>query len=127
MNSNEPTYGDDHDASASIAALEDALRRLPQISVPSDLEGKLMAAIPQRTAVAERRASLKQYVWWFAFSAAAAVIISASILLGRSEERIDRPEGITTADGREGSLVVDLVLSKETDPCNILPPLGDWR
>jgi hypothetical protein len=66
----------------TLESLEAELRSLPEVDVPETLEGKLLAAIPDRqpAAAAEHRAERHPGLWDFGVTAAAAVLILALML-----------------------------------------------
>ncbi len=112
--------------------IEESLLRLPPIDVPAGLESKLIAAIPRVAVdahVQKNRPARPSYRRWIAFSAAAVVLIGlGTVLRFSNDERTTVPGELAKNDNRTGSVVgMKLAISKETDPCNILPPLGDWR
>jgi hypothetical protein len=135
MNSHRFTDDAAGDAGDAFGAeqIEEALLRLPPIDVPAELESTLIAAIPRgvvEPTVPKEWPARPGYRRWIAFSAAAVVvlIVLGTMQLFLNEERTKVPGELAKNDNRTGSVVaIKLAISKETDPCNILPPLGDWR
>jgi hypothetical protein len=115
-------WGDD-------AAVEDELRRLPSAKVPIGLEATLIAAIPKDFRCAETRvpglATQHRLATWA--SVAAAILVLAAIVAPRGNRDV---AGGPAHPGDSKLLMQatpELVVTKETDPCNILPPIPDWR
>ena len=71
--------------------------------------------------------SPNNYKIWLIVSTAAALLFSAAMVLFQHEKQVaDRSRG-TNLKSMDATVEFNPVLSKETDPCNILPPLADWR
>jgi hypothetical protein len=119
----------DGDQALSDAALEAALHRLPSVEIPRGLEDRVVAAIPRVLPVVQRRSSggkLRERQWLgLAAVAAAMVLVVVSVASWHGSGRDNSTVGPPRPDGR--MVVVKFVQTKETDPCNILPPLADWR
>jgi hypothetical protein len=111
----------------STESLVNRLRRLPEPLVPNLLEAKLLAAVPTRarhTAVPRRAGK-----WCVAVGAIAAVVLAAVVTWPRVRGNNAGPktEIATIQTNAPQSPRFNRHDSKETDPCNILPPLADWR
>ena len=102
------------------------LRYLPAPRVPDGLEGKLLSAIPVRSTQAARRRSSG----WVCVLGAAAVVVLAVVFGRPTSRREAEREGNRVALVQSPAPHFDPFEnhdSKETDPCNILPPLSDWQ
>jgi hypothetical protein len=119
----------DHDESLSDAAIEAALRRLPPVAIPRGLEERVVAAIPRAMPALQRTSSaskLRERQWFgLATVAAAMLLVVVSVASWHGNRQGNSTIGPPRPDGR--MIVVKFVQTKETDPCNILPPLADWR
>jgi hypothetical protein len=121
----EPEHGPQ-----SLEALEEQLRRLPEPKVPEDLEAKLIAAIPAVASIPQV-ARPRKWQWSAgAVVAAAAALVVLFLLLPRGRnpdaaQRPSAPDNRRLTQSTRGALAINSL--KETDPCNILPPLPDWR
>ncbi|NLE62125.1 MAG: hypothetical protein GX616_27525 [Planctomycetes bacterium] len=96
--------------------------------MPEDLEAKLIAAIPA-AAPARRRNRAATWRWAAGVGLAAAAALALVVLLSHRHEP-DRRRSPVVSDGRAESTPSGLLASsdpKETDPCDILPPLPEWR
>jgi hypothetical protein len=112
----------------SDEALESALRDLPPVKVPAALEGRLIAAIPRQLTVArpERHTAWRRS--WLVVGTAAAVAVAASVVISVREDNDDPQRNDLAAAGIPSDvLAIRDIHSKEIDPCNILPPIRDWR
>jgi hypothetical protein len=125
----KPTNEFNDDPSLSDTAIEAALRRLPPVTMPRGLEERVVAAIPRVLPVVQRSASaskLRERQWFgLAAVAAAMVLVVVSVASWHGNRRSNSTIGPPRPEGR--MIVVTFVQTKETDPCNILPPLADWR
>ena len=112
----------------SLEAVEDRLRRLSAPQAPEGLEARLIAAIPTRPAVAGAPAS-RRWRWPVLAGLAAAVAWALFAFWPRSQDSnvAQRPSALKEATPgiKPGSLAA--IDPKDFDPCNILPPLPDWR
>lgn len=96
--------------------------------MPDGLQAKLVAAIPARS-TAPARAAPTIARWAMATGALAAAALIALLFSQRGEQGgvAQMPQAITArSTARNASSLIDHK-HQETDPCNILPPLGDWR
>jgi hypothetical protein len=111
-----------------LEAIEDRLRRLPAPRVPEGLEARLIAAFPARSALPVARAA-RRWRWAVAAAVAAAAAVACFMLWPRTREPdVTQRSSIPEERGpgiEPGSLAV--IDPKDFDPCNILPPLPDWR
>jgi len=110
--------------SQSLAALEAALRGLPQPRPPENLEAKLLAGIPR---IAPAPVSRTRAWWPLAAGlgvAAVALVLAAILFWG---DLVDGPQPAPSALGDVSlrHMLPDEVRdhSKETKPCDVLPPL----
>jgi len=129
MKSNDPIDDLDREQLESVESLEDRLRKLPPVGVPCGLEAKLIAAIPQQhsTTLKETHAPAR-FLRWAMFSAAAILVFVVALVLSADYWSMTPvTKGPSRSDDQDGRIAVTLVNFKETDPCNILPPLPDWR
>jgi hypothetical protein len=109
--------------------LEARLRRMPQPAAPNDLEAKLTAAIPARFPSRAVR-TLPRWIRWWAAGAGAAAAAAVCLVLIHSQ---GAPDGARQSGaGPSGAMNIlsqrfGICDPKETDPCNILPPLSEGR
>jgi hypothetical protein len=122
MSADDSIHGD-RDLSPSAEEVETSLRRLPAVNVPRDLEARLISAIPAASMTTRRKRRWQSVRRLATFGIAATVAAIAVWLIGH--ERRD-PQSVAVSP-LEVSVVATTVQFKETDPCNILPPLADWR
>ena len=134
MKSNAPPNDDDAGPWASEWALEESLRRLPTPGTPPGLGARLIGAIPRHEVVRKVSPSPLARRRWFAWaSLAAAILVLATIVAQRGDRdvAVGPPSGVAvgppsgSGDDRQGTQRTVFVVTKETDPCNILPPLRD--
>jgi anti-sigma-K factor RskA len=64
---------------------------------------------------------------WRAVGAAAALLFLAAILLIHHENQVAEGSRTGKLKSMETKVEFTSVVTKETDPCNILPPLPDWH
>ncbi len=116
---------------AALKSLETELRRLPKVEVPETLEARLLAAIPRMPTETARRRRIRWRRWTIGVgsaAAAAALIIAAVMLpLHRSTENFQKSMGVSTDTSPPYVLDDRITRSEETRPCDILPPLPNWR
>lgn len=117
---------DEREASLSNEALEAALRRLPAVNVPRGLEAKLIAAMPRPVAEIKSKHEPAAYLRLAAVGVAAAAVAAAVLLSILKPQSKDGPE-LVSAQAEAPAISVTMVEFKETDPCNILPPLANWQ
>lgn len=119
-----------------LSSLAQRLRSLPPPAVPDDLHAALVSAIPLRAApVAVVRAKARWLITGGMVAAVVATVLFASH--ARQDRVAQRPSSrklLTTPPVAAPRAHVDPQQSnpknpnpEETDPCNILPPLGSWR
>jgi hypothetical protein len=120
MNSRYPT------SESAAADLTERLRRLPVPPAPEELESKLLAAIPARFGRTEVRSRSRR---WPIAAGALAAAAAAYFLLWPLAHQTDQPTKTKTV-----AIKSSVPRSKfhqhdpqETDPCNIFPPLANWR
>src|SRR5262245_36338542 len=110
---------------ANNQAIVDQLRRLPTPDVPEGLEARLFAGIPRPVSPKTR---WFQWIVLAGFSAVAAAGLALIFLSPRI--RSIKDTGTGSANDRRNVVAAWPAFSldpKEIDPCNILPPLGDWH
>ena len=110
---------------ANNEAIVDQLRRLPTPDVPEGLEDRLIAGIPRPVSAKTRLAPWKVLAAVSAVTAAGVILVFLSTL-----HRFTKDPGTGAAsDSRDvvGAWPARSLDPKETDPCNVLPPLGDWN
>jgi hypothetical protein len=107
-------------------AIEAALRGLPTIDVPRELEARLHAGIPRTKVIAKTGRKPMRWREWLAVSAAV-LLVMASIAAWRAGEKMTTVSGTTSPNPNQDMVAVSFVQTKETDPCNILPTLHDWQ
>jgi len=112
------------DERGRLEDLEAQLRGLPRPQVPPDLADRLIAKIPTGRA-APRDAMPWRWVAVPLVAAAALLIVLLPQPRARDMARRVRSTTITTS--KPDTDVIVRSYTKETDPCNILPPLPDWR
>lgn len=116
---------DDDLIAAQVTGLRDSL---PNASVESRLQLR-MRRNWEATCEKDRKSARppNKYKSWLVVSAAAALLVSTAIILFQKDKQI--PDGLRRDNAQSVGVEVEfnLVHSKETDPCNILPPLADWR
>jgi hypothetical protein len=136
--------------------LEEQLRQLPKPKLPDGLEAKLLAAIPAiicpkttcgagvppahaaETAAPQTQSlttvpkaappKIRRWLAGAAIAVAAAGILFCLVSQSRNPNVSRQPNSSNenpTAPSAPHSLAV--INMKETDPCNILPPLPDWH
>lgn len=110
-------------------AIEAALRGLPSIDVPRDLEAKLIAGIPRaRVIVKQNRKPMRLREWLAVSTAIAAVLlVMVSIAAWQAGQKMTTVRGTTSPNSNQAVVVVSFVPTKETDPCNVLPTHHDWQ
>jgi len=116
------------ETSPELGPLEKQLRRLPKPKVPEGLEARLIAAIPPAASAGRRhRAAIWRWVAGAGIGAAAVLALSV-VLSDRHTGDVDRSPTVSNG-GPANPVSVPLASNntKETDPCNILPPFPDWR
>jgi hypothetical protein len=110
---------------ANDQALVEQLRRLPTPVVPEGLEDRLIAGIPRPVST---KTQLRQWKVLAALSAVAAAVVILAFL-----SQLDHlTKGTRTGSANKSREVVAArpapsLDPKETDVCNVLPPLGDWH
>ena len=104
--------------------IESALRQLPAVNVPANLEASLIAAIPAPRVIAREKRQWQSVRRLAVVGVAATVVGIAVWLIG--QERGD-PQSVAVSQSEAAVVAAPTIQSKETDPCNILPPLADWR
>ncbi len=111
-----------------LEAVEAGLRRLPTPQVPEGLEARLIAAIPAHACVAKARVS-RRWRWHFGAAAATAAALAVFVLWPRPRDPnlAQRPNAEKNASQGIDSAPNPSAELKDTDPCNILPPLPEWR
>ena len=106
------------------ASLEAALRGLPRPTVPEDLPGRLIAAIPVSPGAArDRSARLAPTM-----AVAAALVVATLLIRPRPDLAGARPMPSGLAD-TSTCFILEPALTpstEETRPCDILPPLPSW-
>lgn len=116
----------------ALKSLEEELRRLPKVNVPDTLEQRLLAAIPETQAATVSRSRVRWRCWAVGVGSAvaAAAVIAATVMLPlhRSTDDPDGSAGVLT-DTSSLCVLGDQTNahSQETMPCDVLPPLPDWR
>lgn len=124
----QPSPDSDHEF-PSLEGLKKQLRQLPQPRPPEDLEAKLLAAIPPVAAMASI-ARPRMWRWFTAAGTAAVAALLMCLLLPRGEApKAARKPSPLSGSSRDDSATRLVIINclKETDPCDILPPLPDWR
>ncbi len=103
------------------------------------MEARLIAAIPARPAperpasdrTAAGRTSVRmRRIWPWALGAgmAAALVVAVVVSPDRDSDGVARrPGALRRSGGDSAAGVLRVHIAEETDPCNILPPLPDWR
>jgi hypothetical protein len=127
MAANREQYPERGEREPSIEQLAEQLRRLPKPDVPDGLQEKLLAAIPTTATLRKSSTARRRYRRAvIAIVATAAGIAFVFMHAGRPPEAPLRPQEMHTA-GNAHSMPHSLAIVdvKETDPCNILPPLPD--
>lgn len=96
--------------------------------MPDGLQSKLVAAIPARSA-APARAAPAIARWATATGALAAAALMALLFLPQGDKAsvVQKPQATTDRSTASNTSPFTDHNPQETDPCNILPPLGDWR
>ncbi len=116
---------------AALKSLETELRCLSKVEVPETLEARLLAAIPRMPTETARRRRIRWRRWTIgavSAAAAAALIIAAVMLpLHRSTQNFQKSVGVSTDTSPPYVLGDQITRSEETRPCDILPPLPNWR
>jgi hypothetical protein len=117
--------GDESVIDDRITSLRDSV---PSAVVESRLQLRMRhhwEALSTRGRKSER--SPNNYKIWLIVSTAAALLFSTAILLFQHEKQV--ADGLRRTNLKSMGATVEFksVLSKETDPCNILPPLPDSR
>ena len=124
-----------NDDAQALADLEAELRQLPQPRPPVHLETKLISAIPAVPCSPHGVRNLRRafFVPLTAAAAAVAVCVVAYMFVGKADVMPGRVNATATArlldDTRAGNVFDARYLQngKETNPCNVLPPLrGQW-
>lgn len=110
---------------ANNKVIVDQLRRLPTPNVPEGLEDRLIAGMPRPVP------GKSQWFQWqvlAGLSAVAAVAVLLAVLFEPTHSMKDFGSG-SPNDNRNvvGAWPALSLNPQETDPCNVLPPLGDWR
>jgi hypothetical protein len=109
-------------------AIEVALRCLPIVDVPRDLEAKLIAGIARAKVIAKpnRRSKRVRELFAVGVAIAAVMLVMVSIAAWQAGQKMTTVRGATSPNSNQ-VVVVSFVPTKETDPCNILPTLHDWQ
>jgi hypothetical protein len=110
--------------------LEAQLRRLPRPAVPEDFEAKLTAAIPASLPARVRRTLPKGFWRWAGGAGVAAAVVAVCAvrpLFQGAPGAARRSEAVKSGGVNLLSSQIAISDPKETDPCDILPPLPDWR
>jgi hypothetical protein len=129
MKSSESMNDDERDRLVTDEAIEVALRKLPAANVPRDLEAKLIAGIPPAKVSLQRTPKRARHWEWLVLSAAVAAILLVTIGVAgwrANRKAVSEPDR-TSPSANSAMVAVTVVQTKETDPCNILPPLHNWR
>ena len=120
-----------NDDAQALGELEAELRQLPQPRPPIDLETNLISEIPTTLCSPRGVRSLRWAFFVPLTAAAVAVCVVAYMIVGQG--RVTPGHGKASASMLDDTSVShvlgarDLQNGKETDPCNILPPLrGQW-
>jgi hypothetical protein len=110
-------------------AIEAALRGLPAIDVPRDLEAKLIAGTPRAKVITKPNRKPLRVREWLAVTAAiaAVLLVVVSIAAWQAGQKMTTVRGTTSPNPNQAVVVVSFVPTKETDPCNILPTFHDWQ
>jgi hypothetical protein len=129
MESSESMNEDERDRLVTDEAIEAALRGLPAVNVPRDLEAKLIAGIPRARVSLQRTPKRPRHWQWLVLSASVAAILLVTIGIAgwRANRKAVSESGRTSPSANSAMVAVTVVQTKETDPCNILPPLHNWR
>jgi hypothetical protein len=119
------TNGDENLVDEQMLGLRDCA---PNALVESRLQLRMRnhwEALSETVRETERSPNI--YRIWLALGTAAALLFSAAILLLPHREQV--ADGSRRDDLKSIGTTVEFksVVSKDTDPCNILPPLPDWR
>lgn len=102
------------------------LRRLPVPSAPEELEAKLIRAIPARFDFVPTWSRLLRWP----VAATFAVVCVALVLLWPPARRVAPQVNTKVAANQPAEPRSSLPTDhnpQETNPCNIFPPLADWR
>jgi hypothetical protein len=129
MESNRQSFPEPDREPSKQEPLEEQLRRLPKPKAPDGLEAKLLAAIPVQTAVPKAAPpKIRRWLAGAAIAVAAAGILFCLVSQLRNPNVSQQPnssnENPTVPSAPHSLAVINM---KETDPCNILPPLPDWH
>jgi hypothetical protein len=130
MEADEQRNLDSEQSLPGIETLEEQLRRLPQPAVPDNLEAKLTAAIPTFFPARASRPPLRWSRWWIASAGALTAAAAACAVLINLHSV---PDGDRQSDGGANGTInilsqrFGICDPKETDPCNILPPLSNGQ
>jgi hypothetical protein len=118
--------GKDREQFATDEAIEAALRGLPEIEVPRELEAKLVAGIPAPKVEMQVRPRRSRLAEGLAVAAAIAAVVL--VMVGIAWQSAQNKSVNPAPPGNSNTMVAaSFVQTKETDPCNILPTLPDWR
>jgi hypothetical protein len=109
--------------------IEAALRRLPAVHVPRDLEAKLVAGITRAKVTVTKSKTPWQLREWLALGAAiaAVLLVMVSIAAWHAGQKMTAVRGTTSPNANQAVVAISFVPTKETDPCNVLPTLHDWQ
>jgi hypothetical protein len=116
---------DDDSITGRVTSLRDSV---PDASVESQLQLHMQdhwESLGTRSRKNERLQN--KFKIWVAVSAAAVLLLSTAIVFLQRDKHVLSGMRRNNPDSTGATLEFNPSLSKETDPCNILPPLADWR
>jgi len=129
MNLDSQKPADDPDRT-SPDWLEARLRQIPKPTVPVGLQDKLIAGIvvPVNEPVVRRAQQRLRRLSVYSAAAVALVAICCMFLWPKRDAESVRPTSVAKTKNADRAMTVLVsVQPKDIDPCNILPPLPDWR
>jgi len=123
---NHSSHNSDDDLiAARVTSLRDSL---PNASVESRLQLRMQHNWESLNSKDRKSArSPNNYKFWLIVSSAAALLFSSAIILFQHEKQVADGSQKNKLEWMGTTIEFNPLISKETNPCNILPPFADWR